>query len=326
MVTQAGRVTVGPTSIRAAVEQAAAGITGPIGDVYFVDPTNGNNANAGKTPETALSTLDEAYSRAQSNHGDVIALNSYATHTLTAGIAWTKSRITVVSLDFRGRVVQQGAKVQSPSSDTTAYVVKVTGVRNSFVGIKFIQASTNAAALTVVQDGGEGTLYDHCSFVFGVVDNLDQATAYEFLAGSDSATFVDCLFGTETLLTSAARSVFRIDQVTASQEFKSNILRDCVFMISSSEGTATLISVAANTDVLFTNLFDNCRFMASLDSAGGAALTNAVASVSGLVKGTLNFAFPAAFGVTNFCAGTTDQVQTYGPATSAQAGEAGTPA
>jgi len=39
-------------------------------------------------------------------------------------------------------------------------------------------------------------------------------------------------------------------------------------MISSSEAGAYLLKVAANTDVLFTNLFDRCMFMASVDSAG----------------------------------------------------------
>lgn len=325
-VIQQGAIPSYPDSVLAAAQQAAAGADGPRGTVYFVDPTNGNDGYSGETLAQPLATFEEAYDRCVSNNGDVIALSAAATHTLAAGVTFSKSRVTVISMEFQGRYVQQGAKIQSPSGDATAFVLKNTGVRNSFVGIKFIQGSAEATALTVVQDGGEGTLWDRCSFVFGVVDNLDQATAYEFVAGSDSATYRDCLFGTETLLTSAARAVFLIDQVTSSQEFKSNLLRDCIFMISSSEANALLVKLAANTDVLFTNLFDNCRFMASLDSAGGVTITNAVASASGLVKGTLNFAFPASFGTTNFCAGVTAQVQTYGPVTSAQAGEAGTPA
>ena len=299
------------------------GSTGP-GTIWFVDATNGNDNNSGKSANKALKTLAQAYSNAVS--GDTIALSTNSTHTVTAGIAWTKSRINVVGLDFHGRVVQQGAKVQNASTDSTAYVLKVTGTRNSFSNIKFIQASTDAAALTVVQDGGEGSLYNNCSFVFGVVDNLDQTNAYEFLAGSDSATFNNCLFGTETLLTSAARTVFAIDQVTASQEFKSNILRNCVFMISSSSATAHLLKVLANTDVLFTNLFDNCVFMASVDSAGGAALTNAVSSASGLVKGTCNFANVSAFNVTNFSTTSDGFMVTGNNPVAATAGIAVTPA
>lgn len=271
--------------------------------------------------KNVFTTLDGAYAACTSNRNDIIFVNAHSSHTLGTPIAWSKNRIHVIGLDGGGRVVQQGAKVQSGSAETAAYVIKVTGVRNSFRNIKFIQASTNAAALHVLEEGGEGNLYENCSFVFGVVDNLDLTTATEVLAGSDSATFRHCLFGTETLLTSAARTVFTIDQVTTSQEFKSNIVEDCVFMISSSSATAKLISVVANTDVLFTNLFKNCAFMASVDSAGGAAITNAVQSVSGLVKGTLYFVTPHTFNCTNFCATLNAGIYVSAPASSANAFE-----
>lgn len=297
------------------------GATG-VGKIWFVDPTNGSNGNKGTTPDKALATLAQAYANASS--GDTIALSTNATHTVTTGIAWTKSRINVIGLDFAGRQVQQGAKVQNASTDTTAYVIKVTGVRNSFTNIKFIQASTDAAALTVMQEGGEGTLWTNCSFVFGVVDNLDQTTAHEVVAGSDSATYLNCTFGADTLLTSAARSVFHVDQVTASQEFKSNILENCNFIISSSSSTAAFIRLDAVGDILFTNIFKNCTFVASVDSAGGAALAEVAQTGTGTSKGTLVFANPCAFNVTDFSTATSGRnaaIQVVG--LSATAGTAG---
>jgi len=297
-----------------------------VGKIYFVDATNGSDGNTGLSPDQALKTVNQAYSLVTSNNQDIIVLSTNSTHTLSAPLTITKNRLTIIGADFVGRVVQQAAKISTSSTESSAaHVMKNTGVRNTFINLKFIQSSTNAAALEVVRDGSEGAYYQNCSFVFGVVDNLNQTNAYEFVAGTDSMTMRDCLIGTETLLTSAARSVFYIDQVTTSQEFKSNLIKDTIFLISSSSATADMVHVSANTDVLFTNLFDNCRFMASLDSAGGAAVTNAVTSAVSLVKGVLNFANPVAFGFTNFCAGTTAHVQTYGPVTSAQAGEAGTP-
>lgn len=273
------------------------GSTG-VGTYYFVDPTNGSDGNPGTSPDMALATIEEAYDLAVS--GDTIVLSTNATHNLTAGLTVSKSRINFIGADFFGRQVQQGAKVQLGGALTDAFVIKVTGVRNSFNNIKFIQGSTAATALNVLQEGGEGSLYNNCSFVFGVASNLDLTTASEVLAGSDSATYNNCVFGADTLLTSAARTVFLIDQVTSSQEFKSNILTRCKFIISSSEAGAQFVSMAANGDVLFTNLFEDCTFMASVDSAGGVALTKAVSTANGTVKGTLNFAYPRAFNVTNF--------------------------
>jgi hypothetical protein len=251
-----------------------------------------------------FSTLNAAYDACTSNANDVILLTGHTTHTLTTGIDWSKSRIHVIGMDGGDRLVQQGAKVSSSSTDTTAYVIKVTGVRNSFRNIKFIQASTNAAALTVLQEGGEGNLYKNCSFVFGVVDNLDLTTAHEVLAGSDSATYLNCTFGSDTLLTSAARSVFHIDQVTTSQEFKSNILKECYFIISSSSSAATFVRLDAVEDILFTNIFDRCVFVASVDTAGGAAIAEASQTGTGTNKGVLVYNYCSVFNVTDFSTAT----------------------
>ncbi len=277
------------------------GSTG-VGKIYFVDATYGSDGNTGLSATSALKTVAQAYSLAVS--GDTIALSTNSTHSLTSGIAHTKSRINWVGLDFNGRQVQQGAKIQLATASTSAYVIKNTGVRNSFTNIKFIQAATAATALHVLEDGSEGSLYQNCSFVFGVVDNLDLTTAHEIVAGSDSATFLNCTFGADTLLTSGNRSVFHVDQVTTSQEFKSNILENCNFIISSSETLATFIRLDAVGDVLFTNMFKNCTFVASVDSAGGVALAEAAQTGTSTVKGTLVFANPTAFNVTDFSTAT----------------------
>lgn len=271
-------------------------------------------------------SLSDAYDACTTNNNDVILLDADTTHSLSSGLAVTKNRINFIGMDGGDRLLQQGAKVQLATAATTAYVMKNTGTRNSFRNIKFIQAATAATGLTVVQEGGEGTLYKNCHFQFGVVDNLDQTDAFEFVAGSDSATYLDCTFGTETLLTSAARAVFSVDQVTASQEFKSNILRGCTFLISSSSSTATHIRLSAVGDILFTNLFDCCNFVASVDSAGGAAIAESVQTGTGTTKGVLCFSHPATFNSTDFAVATSGRnaaVQIVGVATTAGTGGIG---
>lgn len=306
------------------------------GNVFVVmDPDDYDEGNYQKVQEVMINdsnglirfytSLESAYAACESNNNDVILLDANSSHVLVNGIAWSKNRIHIMGMDGGGRLVQQGAKVQCTSGTGDAYVIKVTGVRNSFRDVKFIQNDVTNTSLHVLEEGGEGNLYERCSFTFGVADNLDLTTATEVLCGSDSATFRECLFGTETLLTSAARVVFTIDQVTASQEFKSNMLDRCTFIISSSNSSALLLKVAAATDVLYSNLFRDCVFLASLDSAGGVALTNAASSVSGLVKGCLAFANPHTFNCTNFMT-TSDHVEVSAPASSNNAHEAQVPA
>ncbi len=272
------------------------------------------------------STLEAAYDAATTNANDVILLVGNATHAVSTGIAWTKNRIHVIGMDGGDRLVQQGAKVQLSGAVDSAYVIKVTGVRNSFRNVKFIQASTHANALSVVQMGGEGTLYKNCSFVFGVNNNLGGATTFEVINGEDSGTFIDCTFGADTLLTTEARAVMSIDQVTSGQEFKSNIFRGCTWIISSSSDTATHIRLSAVGDILFSNLFDRCNFVASVDSAGGVAIAESVQTGTGTVKGCLAFSHPATFNSTDFSTATGGRntaIQIVGVVTTAGTGAVG---
>src|SRR3990167_9392760 len=246
--------------------------------------------------KNVFTTLNAAYAAATTNRNDVIFLSGNTTHALSSGLEWTKNRVHVIGLDGGDRLVQQGSKVQTATADTTAYVIKNTGVRNTFRNVKFIHASTDALALHVLEEGGEGNLYDHCSFTFGVVSNLDLTTASEVIMGGDSDTFTWCQFGQDTLLTSAARSIMTIDQVTASQECKSNVFADCTWLGSSSDAGLQAISMAAAGDILFTNHFIRPSFIASLDSAGGIACTKAVSTANGTTKGTILISYPMVHG------------------------------
>ena len=260
-------------------------------------------------------TLEAAYADATSNADDIILLAGGSSHTLVAGIAWTKSRVHVIGMDGGYRLTDQGAKISSSATDTTGYLLNVTGTRNSFINLKLIQNSTNAAALNVLITSGEGNVYKNCSFIFGVATNLGGPTAQEVSIGEDSGTFINCQFGADTLLTSGARQVMLVKSVGT--EMKSCYFVDCDFKISSSSATATFIRLNAITDILFTNLFKNCTFQASVDTAGGIALTGgAIITGTGTAKGTLNFYYPGFFncGGSLAAGGSNAAVQVVAPA------------
>jgi hypothetical protein len=286
------------------------------GNVYFVDYGNGSDGNSGKSVSQAFKTIDKAYTACTTNNMDVIVLIGNSTHVLTSAIAWTKNRITVIGGDLSPRAIQQNAKVATAATDTAAYVIKNTGTRNWFHNIKFIQNSTEATALTVAQMGGEGNCYTNCSFTFGTATNIDgsETTTYEVVLGEDSGTFSNCMFGQATLLTTGARAVMAVDQVTASQEAKDNVFDDCVWVIASSSSSANFIRILANTDSKFMNLVRNGVFFNALvGSQSAAALDDAVQSVSGLVEGNWLFVNPAS-NCTEFCTDDSSQIKVIGPA------------
>ena len=147
--------------------------------------------------------------------------------------------------------------------------------------------------------------------------------------GSDSDQFINCTFGSDTLLTSAARSVFHIDQVTSGQEFKSNYFENCRLMISSSSGTATFIRLDAVGDILYTNEFKNTSFLASVDAGGGTALAEAVQTGTGTSKGTIllsgTLSAMNCTKVSTATSGRNTAVQVVAPASSATGGIGITP-
>lgn len=273
-----------------------------------------------------FSSVESAYAATTSNRNDVIFLApSNVSHTLAAGMAISNSRTHFIGLGS-GRLVDQEAKISLPDPVATAYAIKVTGTRNSFSNIKFSNDSTAGTALTVAQFGGEGTLCDHCSFIFGVNTNLGSTSASEVVFGEDSGTFLDCQFGADTLLTTVARSVMLVKAVTVGQPAKSNRLRGCTWMISSSSASASLFKVNSTSDLLFTNYIEEASFMASVDTAGGIAITNAATSAAGLVAGTVNFHLRGVFNCTNFSASVSDGFKVSAPVASNNAFEAVTPA
>jgi len=273
-------------------------------------------------------SLETAYDQVTSNNDDVILLDGHTAHTVAAGIAWSKSRVHVVGMDGGERLIQQGSRIVTTGNPSTAYLIKVTGTRNTFRNIKFEQNSTNAAALTVVQMGGEGSLYKNCSFVFGTATNLDgsETTTYEVLCGEDSGTFLNCTFGQDTLVTTGGRAVLAIDTVTTSQPFKNNIFKDCLWKMASSDTDASFIRILAAGDVNFGNELINPIMTCCINNVMSAAeIDDAVDSVASLVAGNILIVNPAS-NATAFCTDVADNIKVIGPVSHKSAGVAILPA
>lgn len=312
------------------------------GNVYVVnssadsaDPSYNNLANTVITDTDGqvrlFNSLETVYGLMNSNDNDVCLLDAHSTHNLPSGmLTVAKNRVHFFGMDGGRRLVQQGAKIQVTGALDTPGVIKVTGNRCSFENIKFIQGSSHANALNVIQAAGEGTVYKNCSAIFGVADNLDLTTSSELLLGEDSGTFIDCSFGTDVLLTTGARAVITLDAISGAASAdgaKSNRFYGCEALIMSSSASALLVKLADTAGAKFMNKFVDMDLMAVISSGGGGiALTNAIASAAGFVDGSLNFVRPSTSGCTNGCATVTDHVVVTAPLASNNAWEGVTPA
>ncbi len=275
-------------------------------------------------------TLEAAYAACTTNANDVIVMNGQTTHSLSTGIAWSKSRIHVIGMDGGDRIVQQGTKIELAGAVDSAYVLKVTGTRNTFENLKVLQSSTHANALNVIQFAGEGTKWKNCSFMFGVDNNLGSTSAAEALMGEDSGTFINCSFGNDNLLSTAARNVMAIDAISGASSadgMKNCRFVDCEWIIQSSSASAVLIKIVDTASAKFLTTFIRPRFSAIVSTGGGGiAITNAIQSVASFVDGSLHFFWPVTANCTNGCDTLTAKITISGaPVFSANAWEGGTP-
>lgn len=174
-------------------------------------------------------SLANAYTAAVTNRHDMILLGGNATHTLTAALAVSKSRLTFVGMGVL-RQFGQAAKVSLGVTTEATDIATVinTGVRNAFINIKFLNSNTVAQGIYCFADGGEYTVLDHVELYKST--DLDQTGAAELVANGDSSQYKDCYIGTT------------VDAISGS------IIRPCVTF---SRGLATTGAVAR--DVTFKN-------------------------------------------------------------------------
>lgn len=143
-------------------------------------------------------SLSDAYTEAEDNNNDVIILDGNSTHQLTAMLTVSKNRVHFVGLDYLlgiKRPYGQSTKINYADGIATAdpFMIKNTGVRNSFRGIKFMNNNTDAQVVGTVGEGGEYAYYENCEFYNST--NLDSDTVAELVLGAHSAVFKNCVFG-----------------------------------------------------------------------------------------------------------------------------------
>lgn len=132
------------------------------GQWYYVDPTSGANTSDGRTVDTALADIAEAYDRA--GDGDGIALLSYgATSAATTSylyqeLAWSKNGITVFGvaapIGMFGRARVANKTLTTTATLTAVANTSISRATGSFItdgwvaGMKFI-TNVDSAAITV---------------------------------------------------------------------------------------------------------------------------------------------------------------------------------
>jgi hypothetical protein len=250
----------------------------PFGKAFYVDYENGVDGNDGLSPNKAKKTLSGAISAVVSNRGDTIYIDPYSTVVETAMVTLDKNRVTIVGGAPPYGHYGQGVKVSvtATAGATNIGTFKNTGIRNKFIGLKFLNASTVAEGLYCFVEGGEFSQFYNCEFYKST--DLDETGASEFVNNGDSPMFYNCTFGSTAniIADNKIRANMLLTQGLAGtgKVCRDAYLENCLFF-SKCAGTEHVDVYGANADDVERMLVLNgCMFISN--ALGAATPAHAV--------------------------------------------------
>lgn len=267
------------------------GIPATPGTTYFVDYGNGSDgvgekSNSIKRP---FKTITKAYGLATTNKDDIICLMGSDAHTLTEMLTVAKNRVHFIGLDCASRRYGQNAKVDLnvTTAATDLGTILNTGVRNSFMNIKFRNLNTVTEGIYSVLEGGEYAEYRNCEFYKET--DLTETGAADLVLNGDSAQFFNCTVG--SLANLVVGTVVRANVLlTGGIAGSGKVMRDCTFENSlfwrrSGSTSDRFVYAAADADVERLLLFKGCGFINAKNST--AVPAQAIATGASLTVGAI---------------------------------------
>lgn len=273
------------------------------GNYYFVDPVNGADGNDG-TPELPLKTLYGALAKCTAGNNDVVVLVGDGTSTGSARLStalaqeinssattgtlnWNKNATHLIGVAAPTMVAQR-ARIAPPTGTYTAATfnsdafINVTASGCYFANLSvFCGFSTGSASMIAWTDSGSRNCYSNVN-IYGMADAASAGGANARtlkLNGGGEHTFINCVFGGDTVARSAANATVELAGNTARNSFIG-----CVFPFQASAATPLGLKVGqAGMDRWA--LFKNCSFINNVGSTSTtlSALSTLAASSGGQV-------------------------------------------
>ena len=243
-----------------------------IGDTWYVDATNGNDANAGTTWANAFLTMDEAFDHLAS--GDRIYFTGKVREPLITPVNVFDVRIVGIGTRHRhadtdpeGSATATATWTTPASGATTAALCKVLQQGWSFENVLFA-GPTDHACVWLYRDGSTGdderdashAQFVNCRFASGYDGIYDSAGTYNVLVK-------DCKFEALSNFCILGTGAIGIGQL----EWE---ILDNIFL-----GFTNGIKIAAFSTIIKNNIFTD----------GGTPNTTVVVNLSNSVTGTNNF-------------------------------------
>ncbi len=229
---------------------------GPQSKAYFCDPANGNNANDGETPATAVADVATAYAKTVANHNDVVFfIGGPTASNPSTGIVWSNSYTHLIGISAPLNMGQRCRIVNTAANDL-AVLFTLSGNGCIVKNIQFFDGKDSAADGACVLVSGNRAYFENC-FIAGMGDATasgpaTRAGSYSLKVSGAECTFMNCTIGLDTV----ARSAANAELIVAGAR---NQFVHCDFRSSSTTAGKFLVSIDTSTD-LRDIVFDECYF------------------------------------------------------------------
>ena len=159
----------------------------PVGDIYFVDATNGNDGYGGESKIHPVQTLTRALALA--GDGDTIILAPGGSETLTTGLTVSEARLRIVcpTLNPDSGFTLTGAG--------TLNLITVSGADVDIRGIKLVHTGATADQAGILTTAAADRLHvENCVFDDSAIVTTFTGAGVEITDDCDDVEIVNCRF------------------------------------------------------------------------------------------------------------------------------------
>jgi len=268
-----------------------------IGNVYYVDGTNGNDtANNGKSGSQAFKSASAAHAATTTLKHDVVVVIAGGTAAgaaanETSAVTWSNSYTHLVGA-AAGNVVAGRARIVASANALSPFVT-FSGNGNIISNVQIYNGQTTG--LYDVKVTGDRNAFSNVHFA-GIADATagdSAAAAALWLSGSDENLFSHCVIGVDT----AARSTSNAE-LEVSDSSTRNIFEDSYFLSYADNAGHFFVKVDAAADIDRFLIFNGCTFLNATKSA--ATAMTAAFSVHAAAGGTILLKNCTLFGATDW--------------------------
>jgi hypothetical protein len=271
---------------------------GIVGEIFYLDPANGDDAASGLDIEEAVKTLPVGYDKLRANKNDVlIYLGNNGSVSLSSKLTWAKNYAHLigfaapVGIGGRARIFQAAAATGvSPLIDFTGsgniiknvYIFhgvndatskicsQVTGHRNYFENVHFAGIGNAtmdvAGAASLKIDGGAENLFKNCFIGLDTIAVGANGVELLFDSAATRNRFEECIL--YRYISAAGHTIAKVEDVTGIDRFQ--YFKKCLFMTDSENQATTMTSVFSIPSGIVQGkiILDDCSMIT--DGASGS--------------------------------------------------------